>query len=105
MTDPDGTFSSVIVHDIQDDFNASLMELLHHLLELLGSSCWPSTIWSKSAHRGEEVDVGVAPDVDHVVSGVGAALELQLIILKDWKQLHCIDAKLHKVRNLQNGDL
>lgn len=51
-------------------------------------------------HGGQEGDVGVAPDVDHVVPRVGGALKLQLIILQHWQQLHCIDAQL-----LQVGDL
>ena len=75
----------MVVNHIQDDFNTSLVQLLHHLLELPGSSNWSSTISSKAAHWGKEVDVGIAPDVDHVVSGVGNALELQLIKLKDWQ--------------------
>ena len=75
----------MVVNHIQDDFNTSLVQLLHHLLELPGSSNWSGTISSKAAHWGKEVDVGIAPDVDHVVSGVENALELQLIKLKDWQ--------------------
>ena len=91
----------MVVHHVQDDFNASLVQLLHHLLKLLGCGNRPGALCSISAHWGEEVDVGVAPDVDHVVPGIGDALELQFIILKDWQQLNSIDAKLHKVGNLQ----
>ena len=58
-------------------------------------------ISGKAGHGCDEADVGVAPDVDHVVPRVGAALELQLIVLQNWKQLHGVDSQLNKVGYLQ----
>ena len=56
-----------------------------------------------NSHGGKEVDVRVAPDIDHVVPRVGAALELELVILKHRQNLHCIDAQLLQMRNLHGG--
>ena len=56
-----------------------------------------------NSHGGKEVDVRVAPDVDHVVPRVGAALELKLVVLKDGQNLHCINAQLLQVRDLHGG--
>ena len=91
----------MVVYNVENDLYASLVELLDHLLELLGCSTRAATICSISAHGGKKVDMRVTPDVDHVIPGIGNPLELQLIILKDRQQLHCIDAKLHQVRDLQ----
>mmetsp|Transcript_34770 Transcript_34770/g.98569 ORF Transcript_34770/g.98569 Transcript_34770/m.98569 type:complete len:311 (-) Transcript_34770:564-1496(-) len=90
----------VVVNNIQEDLNAGLMEGLHHLLELPACSGRPSSIGSKAAHGGEEVDVGVAPDVDHVLPRVGGALELELIVLKHRQQLNGVDAELLQVWHL-----
>lgn len=66
----------MVVDNIKNDLYASLVELLDHLFELPGGSNRASAVCSKSAHGGKEVDVGVTPDVDHVIPGIGRPLEL-----------------------------
>ena len=60
---------------------------------------------SKAGHGGHEGDVGVAPYVDHVVSGPWGTLELQLIVLQHRQQLHAVHPQLHQVRNLHISQL
>mmetsp|Transcript_1907 Transcript_1907/g.4738 ORF Transcript_1907/g.4738 Transcript_1907/m.4738 type:complete len:412 (-) Transcript_1907:1781-3016(-) len=90
----------VIVHDIQNDLNAGLVQRLDHLLELARSGHRATSICGKATHGRKKVHVGVSPDVDHVVPRVGASLKLQLVVLKHGQQLQRVDTQL-----LQEGDL
>mmetsp|Transcript_21079 Transcript_21079/g.63114 ORF Transcript_21079/g.63114 Transcript_21079/m.63114 type:complete len:263 (+) Transcript_21079:1271-2059(+) len=90
----------VVVHNVQQHLNAVFVQRLDHLFELVCRSDRPTTVGRKAAHRGEEVDVRVAPNVDHVAAWVLVALELKLVVLKHRQQLHSGDAQLLEVSSL-----
>lgn len=92
----------MVVDHIQQDLDAGVVQRLDELLELARGRGGALAARPEAAHGGEEGEVGVAPDVDHVIARVGRALELQLVILKHWQQLHSCDAKLHQVRDLSS---
>ena len=95
------TFNGMVVNHVQEHLDASSMELAHELLELVRSSRWPCTIGCESRHGRKEAGMRIAPDVHHVIPGVGDSLELQLIKLKDGQKFHSCDAQLLQMCNLQ----
>lgn len=78
--------------------------LLDHFLELPSGCHRTATTHSKAAHGPHEGDVAVAPHIDHVVTWVLPALELELVILEHRQQLNGIHAKGLQVVNLQRSN-
>ena len=60
-------FVGVVVHDVQDDLDAGLVQRAHQLLELGARGKGAAAVRRKARHWRKEVDVRVAPHVDHVV--------------------------------------
>ena len=93
----------MVEDDVQDDLDAGSVQRLDELLELTRGSDWAGAVSREARHWRYEADVGIAPDIDHVITRVGAALELQLIVLQNRQQLHSIDTQFHQVRDLQQN--
>ena len=89
------TLIGVVVHYVKDDLNPSGVQCAHKLLELACCSQRTAATLGKASHGCEEVHVGVAPDVDHVVARVVRTLELQLIELQNRQDFHRCDAQLY----------
>ena len=69
---------------------------LDHLLELARSGHRPHASSGEAAVGGHGVDVAVAPHVDHVLTRVGDALQLQLVVLKHLERVKMKSADIKR---------
>src|SRR3990167_590649 len=84
-------FSCMIVNDVQENFDPMLMELSDERLKFDDGSC-SLAIGSKTAHRCEEIERTISPIVEERLLGFWVdLLEMGLVELKNWHELHCID--------------